>query len=195
MHVLILTEVLDELVAALCLCFARLGYRMTCLSSVSADEERRWQAYWHGGKCDVQVLRDDATANEIGDAIPPVSEKERIWIIRGEVTQVPSLMQQTIAPQDCIIHLVEKRDAETATLPAMPSTQRSNTIRIGHIGPPAQERRTPGTPFDQQQGVHNLSKCSGQSYEVAVLSAFLASSEARHINGAVFDVHTGRYLS
>lgn len=208
MRTLIIVGVANTLTAAICFRFSRLAYRITLLS-VSHDRDQRWLEQVHLAGCDVNLIVCDPhdpsalkKSLQMHRAEPPT-----ILVLMGSSATQQWLMQDGLSPglPSCeriifIQNKSEERSCFEKNAVANPSADMTlNTIRIGHIGTSEQygeNTEVDLNPFnDEPPSLDMLSKRSGLPYEVAVLAAFLASDETAHIDGAVIDVHSGRYFS
>ena len=210
MRHLIVVGATDAVTAAICFRFSRLEYRIALLAPRSQTIDQSWKDQMQHAGCDLTIVLCDLQSEVAADQCLSLLQQEgqtttTLILMNPAEQQLPGTFLANVLPTFNRVIRIQDGDSQPVehnriTDTTDPSPNRTcNTIRMRHIGPADSAMESDivqsAVVTESIPSLEMLNKRSGQPYEVAVLAAFLASNEAQHINGAVIDVHSGRYLS
>lgn len=210
MRHLIVVGATDAVTAAICFRFSRLEYRIALLVPRSQTIDQSWQDQMQLAGCDLTIVSCDLQSEVAIDQCLSLQQQVEqttttLILMSAQEQQLPeSFLANVLLTCNRVIRIQDGgyqpiEHHEITDNAGMSANRTCNTIRMRHIGPSGGTMESDvaqsAVVTESILSLEMLNNRSGRPYEVAVLAAFLASDEAQHINGAVIDVHSGRYLS
>jgi len=207
---LIVVGATDAVAAAICFRFSRLEYRIALLVLRSQTIDQSWKDQMQRAGCDQTITLCDLQSEIAIDQFLSLRQGEGqtttiLILMNPAEQQLPETFLANVLPTCNRVIRIQDGDSqpvehhEITDNVGTSANRTCNTIRMRHIGSSDSNMESDlaqsAVVTESIPSLEMLNKHSGQPYEVAVLAAFLASNEAQHINGAVIDVHSGRYLS